>query len=610
MSDAETPLAVADLAPPRVVVEKRADGSLVLTSPVALGAYSRHIGVLLRQAAAAVPERRFLAERDAGGGWRGITYGEIRRRCDRVAQALLDRGLGPERPLMILSGNSIDHATLSFAAMQAGVPVAPVSVAYSLISTDFAKLAHVRDLVRPALVFADDGERFAAALAVACESGAEAVSTTAATATPFSALLEAEAGAAVEDAFAAVGPDTVAKYLFTSGSTGEPKGVINTQRMLCANQQMSSQVRAREPARPPLLLDWLPWNHTYGGNAVLNGVIRNQGTLHIDAGRPQPGLFETTIANLREISPTIYYSVPAGYGMLVAAMERDQALRDCFFAKLEYATYAGADLPRDLWQRIQALARAATGRRLLMLTGWGSTETAPSVTALHWETDGPGVIGLPLPGCEVKMVPSGAKMELRVRGPAVFPGYLGRPDLTAEAFDEEGFYRIGDAGRLADAHDPAKGIRFDGRVVEDFKLATGTWVHAGGVRIAAIAAASPVIQDTLVAGHDRDFLALLAWPNIAACRRLAGEELAVQDLIRDAAVIEALRKGLAAHNAANRGSSTAIRRVILLAAPPSLDSGEITDKGYINQLAGLESRAAEVTGLYAEPPDDAVIVIA
>jgi len=388
-----------------------------------------------------------------------------------------------------------------------------------------------------------------------------------------------------------------------------PKGVINTHDMLCANQQMSTQMRPEGPRMPPVLLDWLPWNHTYGGNAIFHGVIRNQGTLYIDAGRPQPGMFEATLHNLQDVSPTNYYSVPVGYAMLVPAMERDADLCRKFFAELEFATYAGAVLPEDLWHRLQALARDTTGRRVLILTGWGATETAPSITNLTWELDKPGVIGLPLPGAEVKMVPAGGKMEMRVRGPMVFPGYLKRPDLTEAAFDEEGFYKIGDAGALADPDDPTKGIHFDGRVVEDFKLTTGTWVHVGGIRVAAIAAASPVIQDALVAGHDRDFVSLLAWPNIAACRRLAGEELAPDALIRHPAVVAALRDGLKTHNAVNRGSSMRVRRVILLAEPPSLDVGEITDKGYINQLTGLEHRADSVARLYQEPAGEGVIEI-
>jgi feruloyl-CoA synthase len=600
----DAPAILAEFLEPQVNMERRDDGSLILSSPVPLEPYEQRFGTILRNAAAAVPDRIFLAERNGEDSWRKLSYGEMQARCNSVAQALLDKGLSQDKPLMILSGNSIDHATLTLAAMQVGIPVAPVSVAYSLMSQDFAKLAHVRDLVEPALVYASDS-RFEAALAVACANGAQAIVGE----EGMAPLLATEPTGTVESAFAAVGPNTVAKYLFTSGSTGMPKGVINTHDMLCVNQQMSTQMRPGGPKKPPVLLDWLPWNHTYGGNAILHGMIRNQGTLYIDTGRPQPGMFEATLRNLQDISPTNYYSVPVGYAMLVPAMELDPELCRKFFAELEFATYAGAVLPEDLWHRLQALARDITGRRVLILTGWGATETAPSITNLTWELDKPGVIGLPLPGAQIKMVPAGSKMEMRVAGPMVFPGYLKRPDLTEAAFDEEGFYKIGDAGALADPDDPAKGIRFDGRVVEDFKLTTGTWVHVGGVRVAAIAAASPVIQDALVAGHDRDFISLLAWPNIAACRRLAGDELAPEALNQHPAVVAALRDGLKAHNAANRGSSMRVRRVILLSDPPSLDVGEITDKGYINQLTGLEHRAEAVERLYQEPAGEDVIEI-
>ncbi len=517
---------------------------------------------------------------------------------------------------MILSGNSIDHASLTLGAMQAGVPAIPVSVAYSLLSSDHGKIAHIRDLVEPALVYAEDGALYSPALKVAAASGAAIVvganPPDGGPATLFSDLLATEPTEAVETAFNAVGPDTVAKYLFTSGSTGMPKGVINTQRMLCANQQMIAQARPTPDDQPPILLDWLPWNHTYGGNYNVNFVIRQRGTMYIDGGRPLPGQFDITIQNLREISPTIYFGVPAGYAMLVPLLERDPDLRERFFRNLTLVAYGGASLPDDLWQRLRAMSIETTGRKVMLLTGWGSTETAPTATSVFWDIDKPGVIGLPLPGVQVKMVPAGSKMELRVKGPIVFPGYLKRPDLTEAAFDEEGFYKIGDAGRLEDPDDPTKGIRFDGRVVEDFKLETGTWVHVGGVRVAAIEAASPVIQDALVAGHDRHEIGLLAWPNVAACRRIAedsNEDLSIEQLVRHEKVVTALRDGLTAHNSRQTGSSTRIGRVMWLTQPPSLDTGEITDKGYVNQIKGLERRAPEIETLYAEPAGRGVVVL-
>ena len=498
-------------------------------------------------------------------------------------------------------------------AMQAGVPATPVSVAYSLMSTDHAKIAHIRDLVEPAMVYAD--AKYATALAVAAANGAEVVvgknPPGGVEATLFEDLLASVPGDAVEQAFAAVGPDTIAKYLFTSGSTGRPKGVINLQRMLCANQQMIAQIRPPNAEDPPTLLDWLPWNHTYGGNYNVNYVIRNQGTMYIDAGRPLPGIFDLTIGNLREVSPTVYFGVPAGYAMLIPLLENDPQLCESFFRNLKLAGYGGASLPDDLWQRLTALSVKTTGKRVMLLTGWGSTETAPTATSLYWEVDRPGVIGLPLPGIQIKMVPAGTKMELRIKGPIVFPGYLKQPDLTAQAFDVEGYYKIGDAGRLEDPDDATKGIRFDGRVVEDFKLETGTWVHVGSLRVAAIEAASPVVQDALVAGHDRADIGLLAWPNIAACRQLASDtkqQLSVEQLIRHDSVVAALRDGLAAHNGRQMGSSTRIGRAMFLAAAPSFDGGEITDKGYINQITGLDRRAEDVEALYVEEPGDGVLL--
>ncbi|MFP6760020.1 MAG: feruloyl-CoA synthase [Alphaproteobacteria bacterium] len=605
---------------PEVDVERRDDGTIILSSPRELLDYDRHVGEMLRRAASQSPDTVFLAERpdsaSTAGGWRTVTYGEMRRRADAIAQSLLDRGFDQTRPVMILSANSIDHATLTLGAMQAGVPAAPVSVAYSLMSTDHAKIAHIRDLVEPAMVYADDGAKFTAALAVAAANGAEVVvgknPPGDVEATLFEDLLATTPSDAVEQAFAAVGPDTIAKYLFTSGSTGQPKGVINLQRMLCANQQMIAQIRPPNAEDPPTLLDWLPWNHTYGGNYNVNFVIRNQGTMYIDTGRPLPGLFDLTIGNLREVSPTVYFGVPAGYAMLIPLLEHDPELCESFFRNLKLAGYGGASLPDDLWQRLTALSVKTTGKRVMLLTGWGSTETAPTATSLYWEVDRPGVIGLPLPGIQIKMVPAGTKMELRIKGPIVFPGYLKQPDLTAQAFDDEGYYKIGDAGRLEDPDDATKGIRFDGRVVEDFKLETGTWVHVGSLRVAAIEAASPVVQDALVAGHDRADIGLLAWPNIAACRQLAGDaeqQLPVEQLIRDDRVVAALRAGLAAHNERQKGSSTRIGRAMFLADAPSFDAGEITDMGYINQITGLDRRAADVEALYAGKPGDGVLLI-
>ena len=598
----------------RVTVDRRPDGSLLLRSPEPLAPHAGSIGEMLRHWATTAPARLFLAER-VGGGWRKLSYGEVAEHTAAIAQALLDRGLGPERPVMSLSANSVDLALLKLACLRIGVPFVPVSPAYSLMSRDYAKVVAIAELVRPALVYVADGAPFAGALGALRRDGVEVVTSGAAppniAATAFATLTAARPTDAVARAEATVGPDTVAKILFTSGSTGMPKGVINTHRMMCANQQQVRQCWQFLDEAPPVVLDWLPWHHTFGGNHDFNLVLGNGGEFWIDDGRPAPGLIERTVANLRDVSPTVYFNVPAGFAALLPFLESDAGLAEAFFRRLKLILYAGAALPPDLWARLEAVSLKTIGRKVPMTSSWGSTETAPLATSAHFPLDRAGVIGLPVPGVEIKMVPSGSKLELRVRGPNVFPGYYRRPDLTAEAFDEEGFYRMGDAGRLADPNDPAKGIVFDGRVTEDFKLDTGTWVSAGQLRVAALAAASPLLQDAVVCGHDRGYVALLAWPNLAACRSLAGlsADAPVEAVLAAPKVVAHLQEGLRRHNAANAGSSSRVARLHLMAEPPSIDGNEITDKGYINQRATLERRAALVALLYRDPPAAGVIAI-
>jgi len=616
------PFAEIDLAPPAVSVERRSDGSLLLRSPVPLAEAPRSVPDMLHRQARDNGDRVFLAERSADGGWRRITYGDAARVARRLGAALLTRGGSVERPVSILSGNSIDHALLALGAMAIGVPVAPVSTAYSLMSQDFGKLLHVVRLLTPRLLFIDDGALYAKALAAlraaGLLNGVEIVvgrnppgdfATT-----PLAELLAAEPDGAVDAAFAALTPDTIAKILFTSGSTGLPKGVINTQRMMCTNQQAMAQVyRFLGRDRPPVLVDWLPWNHTFAGNHDFNMILFHGGTYVIDDGKPAPGLIERTIANLRDVAPTIFLNVPRGFDMVIPYLERDAALRDHFFSRLDMILYAGAALPQHLWERLEALSVAATGRRVAMVSAWGSTETAPAATAVHWRIDSAGIIGLPIPGTDILLTPNAGKMELRVRGPNVTPGYWRDPQKTCEAFDAEGFYRIGDAGRLHDAADPTKGIVFDGRVAEDFKLSSGTWVHVGALRVAAIAAAAPVIQDCVVTGQDRDAIGLLIFPNPAGCAALcpnAGPTATLADLTGRSEVRDRIIRGLAAHNRAHAGSSTRIARALVLATPPSIDANEITDKGYVNQRAVLEHRAAEVARLHAETPGSEVIIVA
>ena len=606
-------------APAEVDVEPLASGGMVLRSPRPLEPYERHLGEMLQRWARERPEHTFLAERtEAAEGWRQVSYGQGFARSAAIAQSLVDRGLGEDRPLMILSGNSVDHALLTLGALLAGVPVAPVSPAYSLLSRDYGKLRHVFEIVRPAMLFAERPAMFLGALRSLDSSGALVVTSGdlpgVPGATPLAELENAVPGAGFEAAAARVGPDTIAKILFTSGSTGTPKGVLNTHRMLCSNQQMLEQCWPFLRRRPPVLVDWLPWNHTFGANHNFNLVLKHGGTLYIDAGKPAPGAIDETVRNLREISPTLYFNVPAGFAQLVPHLERDEALRVNFFRRLQLIFYAGAALPQDLWQRLEALSLDVLGRKVAMVSAWGSTETAPMATSVHFEIERAGVIGLPAPGVEIKMVPAGSKLELRVKGPNVTPGYLHDDALTRSAFDDEGFYLIGDAGTLADPEDPSKGLVFDGRVAENFKLTSGTWVHAGSLRVEVLAAAAPVLQDAVVTGHDRDWVGLLAWLNVTACNELcAGGQTAdppvPEDLVRDAGVIEHVRCALAVHNAANPGSSRRIGRVLLMADPPSIDADEITDKGYVNQLATLERRADLVERLYRLEPTADVIVI-
>jgi feruloyl-CoA synthase len=600
-------------AAPHVIREDRPGGAMVLRAAAPLGAYDPSLARLFRAAVAGAPDRVFLAER-AAGGWRKLTYAQARATVDGIAQALIARGLDAERPVMILSGNAIDHALMMLAGYTAGVPVAPISVAYSLQSRDHAKLREIVALLRPGLVYVTDTAPFAAALAALDLGASELVANRNGAnldrVTSFDALAATRAGAAVERACAAVGADTIAKFLFTSGSTGHPKGVINTHGMLTANQQQAAQIWPFVTEKPLVLVDWLPWNHTFGGNHNFNLVLRHAGTLYIDDGRPLPHLVDATVRNLTEVSPTIYFNVPAGYAALLPRLEQDEAFARSFFAELRFIFYAGAALPQDLWNRIEAVSVRTVGERIPLTSSWGMTETAPLATAAHFLIDRAGPIGVPAPGVEIKLVPSGAKLEIRVRGPNVTPGYWKRPDLTAAAFDEDGFYKPGDAVRLADPGDPDKGVVFDGRLAEDFKLTSGTWVHVGALRVAVLAAASPALQDAVIAGADRAAIALLGWLNVGGCQTLigAGAPASLPELARHPAVRAHVAQAFARWNAAHKGSSERIARVLLLTEPPSIDVGEITDKGYINQRLALERRAAEVARVFAENPDGDVIV--
>ena len=580
-----------------VEVEELPEGGCILRSPMALEPYADHICAWLLDWALESPQRIFLAERPDDGDWQLISYGETLDSVRSIAQSLLERGVTAERPVMLLSENSIANALLQLAAMFVGVPAVPVSPAYSLMSQDFGKLKYLFDLVDPAVVFAADGEIFGRALAALDLDGTDIV-----TAMELDKMADVTATEAVDDALSNVGPDTVARILFTSGSTGVPKGVINTHRMLCSNQQALAQLWPFISRRPPVLVDWLPWNHTFGGNHNLNLILRNGGTLYIDGGKPAPGMVETTVRNLREIAPTLYFNVPRGYQVLVPFLEQDVAFRDHFFSNLDLIFYAAAALPQDLWERIEALSEAALGYKVAMMSAWGLTESAPLAVGTHYPIDRAGIVGLPIPGTDLKMLPNDGKLELRLSGPNITPGYYKRNDLTEDAFDEEGFFITGDAGKFADPEDPNKGIVFDGRVAEDFKLLTGSWVSTGTLRTAAVSACPEIIQDAIVTGHDRDEIGLLIVPNIAGICELCGNDpdTELPELVRQSKLITHLRNSLAEYNAANPASSRSIARVVLLTEALDIDAGEITDKGYVNQRAVLERRQSLVSELYAD----------
>jgi len=597
-------------AAPAVTLLRREHDSL-LRSSYPLGAYARCCGEFLEDWARRAPERAFVMERREQG-FQGLNYREMLEQVRRVGAWLLGQELSAERPVAILSENSVEHAVLSLACLHVGVPVAPISPAYSLVSKDFSKLKAILRTLRPGLVYVSDLARFEPTLAAVVDShgglvvsGDELPSNGV---VPFEALRNARNESAVERAFAAILPDTVAKVMFTSGSTSEPKGVINTQRMLCSNQQAIAQIW-HFLNRPPVLLDWLPWHHTYGGNHNFNMVLRNGGTLYIDRGRPLPGEFEETLSNLREVAPTLSLNVPRAYDMLVSALSNDPALRRRFFGQLELIFYAGAALPQHLWDALGSLTRRTLGRDLPMVSSWGLTETAPTATVGHFQPDRAGVIGLPLPGSELKLVPNGDKTEAWVRGPNVTPGYFRRTDLTKSCFDEEGFFKTGDAVRLVDPECPERGLLFDGRIGEDFKLSTATWVDVGALRLAAIAALAPVAQDVVLTGHDRDEVGLLIFPNLAGCRSLCGELSNDAPLLEQPAVRARVEAGLATLTRDRTGSSMCARRALLLVEPAAIDAGEITDKGYINQRAVLTRRAALVERLYREPLDPSVIAV-
>jgi feruloyl-CoA synthase len=578
---------------------------LLLRSTAELGPHPTHLAQSLRWWADTTPEAVLATEPD-GDGRRALRYGEARRDADAIGQALLELGASRQRPVLVLSGNSLAHLRITLACYTVGVPVVPTSAAYSLMSTDHHQLRAMVQLVRPAVVVADDAEAFARALDVA-GTGAQVVVERGQRpgASTLHELAATTPGERLAAAYQAITADTVAKILFTSGSTGAPKGVLNTHHMLTSNQQMVRDVWPFLRHEPPVLVDWLPWSHTFGGNHNLHMALTNGGTLHIDAGRPTPTLFERSIATLAQLSPTLYVNVPAGYAMLVPRLAADAGFARQFFSRLRLLFYAGAALPSALWEALERLADRHADHPVPLTSSWGATESAPAATSAHWAGARCGCIGVPLPGVRVKLVPVGDKHEIRVAGPNITPGYLDDPAASSAAFDDEGFYRTGDAATLVDPADPQKGLMFDGRIAEDFKLSSGTWVSVGRLRTALLSAAR-VLSHAVIAGHGRAEVGALAWLNQAEARavRRTPQDVTIDDpVLRDhlATVLAGLADGT--------GSASRITRLLLLSDPPDLNAGEITDKGYVNQRVVLDRRAAAVERLYTQPPPPEVITL-
>jgi feruloyl-CoA synthase len=594
------------------VVRRHADGSVYIESSTPLGRYQTRITDSLDYWAAEAPDRTFLAQRD-GDGWKTVTYHDALARVRRLAQGLLNRKLSRDRPIVILSGNGIDHGLLALAAMYVGVPYVPVAPAYSLQAREYSALQRIFERVEPALVFADTGAAYDRALRAVLTDRTELVVATSPgelRATVFAEIENVWASPAVDAAKQKVTGDTIAKILFTSGSTGRPKGVINTQRMLCANQEMIRSVLAFLTDEPPVICDWSPWNHTAGGNHNFGLVLRNGGTLYIDDGKPTPALFAATLRNLREIPCTAHFAVPRLYEMLMPHLRSDARLRQTFFSRLKLLFYAAAGLGQRFWDELRDIAVEACGEEIMMMTGFGATETAPFAFTTGTLNAFAGMVGLPAPGMKLKLAPVGSKLEARVRGPNITPGYWRDSALTTAAFDEEGFYRLGDAMAFADSADPRQGLVFDGRLAEDFKLSTGTWVSVGPLRATILAQAAGLAQDVVIAGHDREFVAALVFPNPHRCRELAsaGPDTLLQDVLAHPAVVSGFHNVFNTLASVGTGSSTFVARALVLDDPPSIDAREVTDKGSINQQAVLTHRAALVDELYSASPPPRVLI--
>jgi feruloyl-CoA synthase len=595
----EIPMRTLDRPAPRIEVRDSKDGVVYLSCAIPYEAGLPTLIEHLEHAKNLRPDTVFLAERVGSRQWSRLTYAQSWQKTGAIATWLIRNGFGPGRPgVMILSENSIEHALLTFGALRAGVPVIPVSPTYSF-GSDLDRLGYALDLIEPGLVYARDGARFAQALEFAMGRSPSAATAGAQpnrrilTSDTFGELLQEVDEAALATRRREITTDTIAKILLTSGSTGRPKGVVNTHGNLAAAVQMIRLVSEPfQEDRVHTIVDWLPWHHTYGGNSQLNGVVAVAGSMYIDDGRPMPGQFEATIENLREISPTGFGCVPGVYGMLAEALERDADLRHKFFKNLRWMSYGGALLPQPLWDRMQRLAVMELGERLPFGTGWGMTETSATGVAVYWNTTRTGLVGLPQPGVTLKLVPCGDRMELRIKGPQIMPCYYRADELNKQAFDEEGFFRTGDAVRWVTAQQPLDGLEYSGRIAEDFKLLSGTWVQASILRRDLVAALAPLVADAVITAPNHPYLGAMVW-------------LAVPETDEVRAVIA---RKLAAFNSSRQGSASTIARLLILKTPPSPESGEVTDKRSINQRRALERRSNDVSVLYAEPAGAGIIL--
>lgn len=602
-----------------IKAQHRADGSIILYSTIPLNPYPYRLTERLLHWAAVAPDRIFIGKRNPAGGWDTLTYSETLNKVKNIAHALLNKNVSAERPITLLSENSIEHGLMALAALHVGIPYSSITPAYSLRSTDFDKLKHVINLLTPGLIFVQDGIKYEKALqAVAKDAEIVAVSNAshAIKATMFEELISLPptggdlGGFAVDNAFNNIQPDTIAKILFTSGSTGLPKGVINTHGNISANWQQITQTFPFMMQEGLEFIDWLPWNHTFGGNHNFGLTVYNGGSLYIDDGNPTPQGIATTVSNLKERKPTIYFNVPKGFEELIPYFKNDEQLRNQFFSDVKMLFYAGAGMPQHVWNELEKLSVQATGEKIMITTGLGCTETCPSALFASEPGGFAGWLGVPVPGLELKLVANGGKMEARYRGKNVFPGYWRQSELTAKVFDEEGFYCTGDALKFVDVTDVNKGMIFDGRIAEDFKLNTGTWVSVGTLRAQIIATGNGLIQDVVITGHDNEFIGAIIFVVVDYCKKIIGaHDATLHEIINHAAVKQKLQDILSALAAKNTGSATLVKRALFADFMLNIDKGEITDKGSINQRMIIQNHPETVARLYAVNFDNAVIEI-